>query len=577
MVDLLLSFRSVRPLFEGLAEDLVDDVEQTLDWVALPAGATLFEKGDAAAEAFIVASGQLGVLSGPQSGQRVIANIGPGQLIGESALISNAAREVTAVALQDSQLVRLPRPIVDLLTENSPHALRFLFRLLRAQLQSTSSPTPITKTPQALAIIPLGATPQLAGLLAWLSQLMQPVVGSAEAHEDLLRHRSATSGQPLLYIADDHHSAWARHCIRRADRVIFIADVRSAVTGHELIAFADEQHRDSTLVLVNPANASAPAQGTAWRPLFKDAHVLHVRAANTSDYARMLRLVSRTGMCLVLSGGGARAFSHIGVVKAFEEYGLPIDAVGGTSMGAIVAALVAQDVGAADIAEQMHRHFVMSNPISDYTVPLVSLVRGRKLSKIFKESFGNATIENLWRPYFCVSADLSSGVAVTHRHGPLWQALRSSTAIPGIIPPVLVNGQVLVDGGIVDNFPTSLMRSLQRGTVVGVEVSPETRITAADVALEDKSLLWLLLRGRRQVPSIGRILVRSATIGSRSQIATNRAAADVLIEPSVDGINMLSFKSFDRAVEAGYQAAIETLKTLRLPGPMWTPQSRAAA
>ena len=577
MVDLLLSFRSVRPLFEGVAADLIDEVELMLGWVAVRSGAALFERGDAAADAFVVTSGQFGVLSGPESDQRAIANIGPGQLIGDSALISNAAREVTAIALEDSQLVRLPRSIVDLLTENSPHALRFLFRLLRAKMQSTSSPTPVTKTPQALAIIPLGAPSQFSEMLAWLSQLTHPVVASAEAQEELLRHRSAASGRPLLYIADDHHSTWARHCIHRADRVIFVSDVRSAVAGHKIIAFADERHRDSTLVLVNPANASAPAEGTAWRPLFKDGHVLHVRAANASDYARMLRLVSRTGLCLVLSGGGARAFSHIGVIKAFEEYDLPIDAVGGTSMGAIVAALVAQDVPADTIVERMHCHFVKSNPISDYTVPLVSLVRGRKLSNTFRESFGSATIENLWRPYFCVSADLSRGVAVTHRHGLLWQALRSSTAIPGVIPPVLANGQVLVDGGIVDNFPTSLMRSLQRGTVVGVEVSPATRITAADVALEDKSLLWLLLHGRRQVPSIGRILVRSATIGSRSQIAMNRAAADVLIEPSVDGINMLSFKSFDRAVESGYRAAIETLKTLRLPSPLSMQRSRAAA
>jgi NTE family protein len=576
MVDLLLSFRSVMPLFEGVATDLINDIERMLDWVVIPSGATLFENGDAASDAFVVISGELGVLSGPQADQRVIAKCGAGELIGESALISNTARETTAVALRDSQLIRLPRSIIDLLAENSPQAVRFLFGLLRLQLQSTSSPSPMTRLSQTLALIPLGAA-RIAGMAGWLSHLTQPVVASDEAQENLLRNRSMASGRSLLYIADDPSSAWARHCIRRADRVIFVAQARSAVAGREIIAFAKDLHRDSTLVLVNPPNASAPGEGTAWRSLFNVDHVLHVREGNTSDYGRMLRLVSRKGLCLVLSGGGARAFSHIGVVKAFEEYGLPIDAVGGTSMGAIIAALIAQDVSADGILERMRRHFVSSNPLSDYTIPLVSMVRGRKLSKVFRESFGDAAVENLWLPFFCISADLAKGVAVAHRDGLLWQALRSSTAIPGIIPPVLVNGQVLVDGGIVDNFPTPLMRSLQRGTVVGVDVSPETSISSADVLLEDKSVLWLLLHGRRQVPSIDRILVRSATMGTRSQIATARAAADVLIQPNVEGVNMLSFKSLDRAVEAGYRAAVETIKSLEPPCDPAAPAWRAAA
>jgi NTE family protein len=173
-------------------------------------------------------------------------------------------------------------------------------------------------------------------------------------------------------------------------------------------------------------------------------------------------------------------------------------------------------------------------------------------------------VEDLWKTFFCVSADLITGDAVVHRSGPLWRALRASSAIPGLFPPVMDEGQMLVDGSIVDNMPTATMRSLNRGLVIGVDVSSVGTLAPCDVAIEQKSWLWLLMGGRSKMPSMAQILMSSGTIGSGSQRGSARAATDFLVEPCLDGVGVLSFSALDKAVEAGYNAMQAAIPKLRL-------------
>ena len=578
IVELLRRFPSVRSLVEGLDADFVRDLDASLEWFGVSAGTVLFEEGDPAPDAFILTSGQIGVFVGAEPIRKMIAKISAGQLVGEMALVSDAPRSATVVAMHDSDLVRLPRSTVELLLQRNPEATRFMLRLLTARLRSTSRAPVAAETIDSIAIVPLGPPiDNLGAALNWLSRQVNPITLSATEEEDQWRHTDPLDRRLFAYIADDHNSAWARHCIRQADRVIFLAHADIGVVGRDAIAFAAQLHRDMDLVLVNKADATLATGGTDWLPYFQGEHILHVRLGNEADYARVLRLVSRTGICLVFSGGGARGFAHLGVVKAFAESGIPIDAVGGTSIGALVAGGVALGLSPDGVAAGIRRAFVDTNPVRDFTLPFVSLARGRKASRLLREGYGEALIENLWKTFFCISANLATGKAVMHQSGRLWRALSASTAIPGIFPPQMENRQVLVDGGILDNFPTNAMRSLRRGQVIGVEVSSGTSITAADVAIEEKSLLWLLLRGRREVPSIVRILMCSGMVNSEAQTAASRAAADILIQPTLGGIDMLSFKAFDRAIEAGYRAALEAIPRLELPNQVEPLRARPAA
>jgi NTE family protein len=577
IIELLRRFPSVRALVEGLDEQQVRDVEASLEWFGVAAGTILFYEGDPAADAFVLTFGQLGIFVGPETTPKMVAKISAGQLVGEMALVSDAPRSATVVALHDSDLVRLPRSTVDLLLQSNPEATRFMLRLLTSRLRSTSRrPTPAEGI-EGIAIVPLGPVEHLAEALAWMARQVNPITFAAADEEDRWRHAAANDSRLFAYIADNHHSAWARHCIRQADRVIFVANADTGVVGRDAIAFARDLHRDADLVLVNRADSVLATGGTDWLNYFQGEHILHVRLGNEADYSRVLRLVSRSGICLVFSGGGARGFAHLGVLQALAEKGIPIDAVGGTSIGALVAGGVARGLSVDEVVAGIHHAFVENNPVHDFTLPFVSLSRGRKSNRLLHEGYGEALIENLWKTFFCVSANLATGSTVMHQSGLLWRALAASTAIPGIFPPVMEDRQVLVDGGIMDNFPTNSMRSLRRGQVIGVEVSSGTTISGADVEIPEKSLLWMALRGRRQVPSIVRILMCSGMVNSESQTAASRAATDVLIQPVLDGIDMMSFKAFDRAVEAGYRAALEAIPRLVVPAVVPLPSARSAA
>ena len=145
-------------------------------------------------------------------------------------------------------------------------------------------------------------------------------------------------------------------------------------------------------------------RGVAARWLDKQPAMAHHHVARASDIARVARLLTGRGVGIVLSGGGARGFAHIGIVKALREAGIRIDLVGGTSMGAILGAGVAQRWSIEELTERFRRAFVEAKPLRDYTLPLVSLVSGRRVTRMLRHAFGDLTIEDLPLDFFCVSS-----------------------------------------------------------------------------------------------------------------------------------------------------------------------------
>ncbi|HUN53140.1 MAG TPA: patatin-like phospholipase family protein, partial [Candidatus Sulfotelmatobacter sp.] len=318
------------------------------------------------------------------------------------------------------------------------------------------------------------------------------------------------------------------------------------------------------LVLLH--DSSKPRDTARW--LAQHAFTLHHHLRGAADMQRLARILTGRGVGLVFSGGGARGFAHLGVVKALREVGMPIDLVGGNSMGAIIGAGVAHDWDEPTLRTAFRRAFVETNPLSDYTVPLVSLVGGRKVSRLLREAFGDIAIEDLWLPYFCVTANLTRGVAAAHRGGPLWRWLRASVAIPGVLAPVFDGGDVHVDGGVINNLPVDFMRDIGRGLVIGVDVVSDHAFTAKSEGA-DLPPLWRLMlpRGGKEVPGILQILWRAGTVNSDAAAAALRNETDLLLQPSMESIDLLNWKAFDRAVELGYRHAMTKLETMPRPLP----------
>jgi NTE family protein len=224
------------------------------------------------------------------------------------------------------------------------------------------------------------------------------------------------------------------------------------------------------------------------------------------------------------------------------------------------------------IRARCREEFVDRNPLGDYTVPRISLVRGQRAEAMLRRSFGDATIEDLDRQYFCVACDLLTGELVVHRRGPLYEKVGTSMCLPGVFPPVSLDDRLLVDGGVLDNLPVEPMSAAAEGPVIATDVTAEFR--PPEAKLEDARKTRPRLRRRRLNTSYGRdaplprlkeTLVRSITIGSVDALGAARKKADILISPATGAIGLLDFGQIDRMVDAGRAATREALAAAKLP------------
>jgi NTE family protein len=317
----------------------------------------------------------------------------------------------------------------------------------------------------------------------------------------------------------------------------------------------------SELVLLHDGRIE---RGSAARWLAKHPGMPHHHVLGAPDIGRLARLLTGTAVGIVLSGGGARGAAHIGVVRALREAGVSIDLVGGTSMGAILGAGLAAGWSTEELLERFRRSFVDVNPLRDYTLPVVSLVSGRKVSALLRREFGDLGIEDLPLPFYCVSSNLTTGQSAVHRSGELWRWLRASVAIPGVLPPVMHRGEVLVDGGAMNNLPVDVMRELGRGPVVGVDVGADRAFTAESDDL-DVPPLWKVmawLRGGRRRPNIFQILWRAGMVNSTATTAAHREKTDLLLQPPLEQVDMLNWKAFAHAIAVGHEHAAQRLAAL---------------
>lgn len=571
--------------FEGLISTADGEglraIGALLDWFGMPAGTVLFEEGEHGEDAYILLQGRLGVFLTSGTAQEPLAQIEPGEFIGEMSLISGEPRSATVVALRDSELVRIPRPAFEAILGSIPQMASLIMRQMASRLRRTSRARVLAQHIDSIALVfltrattlsTLKVAENLAHALAALGrrvELRLPGLRTEPLRLEPSGDRASAAAQPLiLYFAGEDFDSWARRSIRQSDRVVFAAEVvasqETSAAGHPSVAYAAELRRAADLVLIHDASRAQASGATPWLDLFPPQHIINIRRESAADLGRVARMVLRCALGVVFSGGGARGYAHAGVVRALYEAGVPIDLAGGTSFGAIIAAAAALDMPIDEIERGLRRNFVERNPFADYTLPIVALSRGRRMNRLLQENFGETRIENLWKGYYCISANLSTGNAMVHRTGLLRSAIRATCAVPGIVPPAVLNGEILVDGGILDNFPTSTMAAQLRGPVIGINISTAGALHAnLQGDIEEKSLFWLLARDKQEFPSMLKLLARSGTVNGIGHSEASRRAADILIEPDVRSIDMLAWRSYQPAVEAGYRAGVAAVAAIK--------------
>lgn len=588
----LSSALRVSKLFGDLEEAALRDLESELELVWIQGGQTLFRQGDPGDALYLVVTGKMRVLNEDAGDAQALAEIGRGGAVGEMALIDGQPRSATVVAARDSQLAKLSKSGFERLASGRQALLMILVRKLVSRArESAAGAKPHPPAVNAITVASLGPlkSASLDGfanrLSAAFSQIGRTVrvdgaaldiyagkpgisqAGDSEAGNarvlDLLS-KLETSHRYVIYQADAYASSWTSRCLRHSDQLVLIAEADSALGDLNPFSLLPAHARPNVSLVLLHANSFRRPSGTA--RLIQQVQAAgirllqhyHIRLDREEDFARLARSLTGNAYGLVLGGGGARGLAHAGVIHALEEAGVPIDLTGGASMGAYLAAGVAIGQTHAETLDIFLKNLVAVE--KDKTIPIVSFLSGENTARILLDQIGSMDIEDLWLPFYCVSANLTRARIETHRNGPLAKSLLASSRIPGIFPPIVSDGDLLVDGGIIDNVPVDIMRVWHPcGYVIASDVSPEVDMSGIpDYGLTVSGWRalrnWLKPASRKEpLPSIPAVLLRTVEFGGAAYKALHAELADLYLRPPVGGFKIAEHQRGAEMAEIAYR------------------------
>lgn len=563
LADLLRHYPDLDATFLG-------EAGSAFERISVSGGETLVRQGEPSDAIYVLLNGRLVASITDAAGAPVrLGEIARGELIGEMTVLTGGQRSATVTALRDSRLLRMSNAAFERFMQRHPAVMRRFIEVLmhRLTLPRTGSGERLS----TVALVPgdpsgmpdafrsgleaaLAAGTRVLSLDAVTAQARFPgrfddaSDASIAAFLNDLEHANGM----LLYRCDPTLTRWTRLALRQADRILVVGTGAPATEAgrHAADRPDGDALRGCELVLLHPPGVAAP-KGTA-TPLasgrYRRHH--HVATGDPSAPERLARHLLGRSLGLALGGGGARAFMEIGVLRALEAARIPVDVVGGTSMGAVIGALVAHGADAAGCQAAM-REVARRKPFSGLAIPRVALLSGRRLHKVMQFLFDDRRIEDLRLRYFCVSCNLTRGTVDAHEDGPLARWVAASNAIPGIIPPIVDGGDLHVDGGLLNNVPADLMARRNAGPVIAVNVSNTDGFLATAPGRADR------------MPGIGRILVRAMLLAASNHAVAMRQHAALHLAPATSA-DVNDWHRLDELVETGYRHAMQTLET-------WTP------
>lgn len=578
--------------FSGLDDVSLERLAESATTEVVEAGHVLMAEGDIASDAYIVITGRLEVRASDTAGnQSVVGELGPGDVVGEMALLTGAPRSATVRALRDALLIRLARADCLRVVRDDPRVLIDLARTLVTRLDRSIHERRPVRARSVICIIPAGEGGDHLRFVDEFSAALRSgisvgvvgrddvsdLVGDAKPLDALMSflQRAESSHDLTVLVGDEHGDAWTTLCARQADVVLLVGTASGLAAWNDAErALEDLRSEDvnlrSHLVIVHDG-----APPTHTRRLLEmrsvDRHH-HVRIDNQADLARVARIVTGTSVGLVLSGGGARGFAHLGAIRALTEAGVPIDHIGGTSIGASVGAAYAMGWDWDTMVANEKYVTVGQGKLVDLTLPVLALGRGGRLTSGIRKVFGASEMADLWFDFFCVSTDLTVGESRVHTTGPVWQAVRASVGIPGIFPPLRADdGHVLVDGSVLDNLPVDTMRAIcTPATVIAVDLRGSAALQASDLPDDGVVSGWKVgasrLRPGRRAPELPGII---ELISAASSVAGRHESnhADRLLSPPVQSYGVLDFAANERIIDVGYRHVRDALETWEtLPG-----------
>jgi len=541
-----------------------------------------------------VVTGRLQLTAINDGAQTLDVSVGRGDIVGELGIIEQAPRSAAATATRDSTLARLSEEAFETLTGRYPKLMLQVFRKILTRVMRPNLSAPEAGM-IAVAVLSPNADVDMVRSISREIESHGPTLfldreqvsrffnrrgvvdadaGTAEqARHDELLHEADVTHRWVVLETDPTLTTWSRRALRSADRVVLVTSPFPDEREHELIrAFTEAvdtvTDRELWMVQTNQVFINRPTANKAVIATMHPDRILQHHRGLPSSTARLGRLASGTATGVALSGGGGRSFAQIGALRALAEAGHNLDVVTGTSMGSVVASMFALVADPKNLTEHIEEGFRGTNVI-DYTLPLVSLTSGKGLTEAIIATVGPILIEELTLPFCCLSTNLTTAQLVEHRRGSVADALRASVSLPGVFPPVVVNGELLVDGGVMENLPVGpLVRDSGVGTVLAVDVAPPngpgSSLAYGSGVSGGQALRHQVSRNRASYPGIANTVMSSMLRSSA------RARNDALADDNVDmylsvnlrGVKLLDFDAISEIAERGYRATVERLESM---------------
>ncbi|KAJ5640204.1 Lysophospholipase nte1 [Penicillium longicatenatum] len=300
------------------------------------------------------------------------------------------------------------------------------------------------------------------------------------------------------------------------------------------------------------------------------------------DFHRLARRLCGKSVGLVLGGGGARGIAQVGVIKALEEAGIPIDIIGGTSIGSFIGALYARD---ADVVPMYGRAKKFSGRMGsmwrfalDLTYPTVSYTTGHEFNRGIFKTFGDSQIEDFWLEFYCNTTNISRSRAEYHSSGYVWRYVRASMSLAGLLPPICDEGSMLLDGGYIDNLTVAHMKSLGADVIFAVDVGSLDDNTPQGYG-DSLSGFWSMFNrwnpfsSLPNPPTLSEIQARLAYVSSIDNLERAKSLSGCLyMRPPIDPYGTLDFGKFDEIYQVGYAYGKEFLDRLKNEGSLPIPE-----
>jgi NTE family protein len=527
----------------------------------LSRGDTLFEQGQASEHFYLLLQGQLkGQRVRPDGFQDLSLSFFPGEMIGELGFFDHAPRTLTISARRDCVLLEIDHTALKQFGEFSRSVYHHLIRMLVSRFKRELGYSGPSKQHQFI-LFQSFVRPE-----GFSAQAIEDFQSAMSRHCELRRWKQLSDVTPhssvsnkdwvVEMIETEPIEALDDRLIEELDCLVVMLcastlnDSRSCELLRAQLKCAEDD-LPVWFVLVHEAAWVEQSVVERIRSNFGSGFkLLHVRRGHYSDNARVARHILGLTLGLVLGGGGARGFAHAGFFQALEEAGVVVDSVGGTSMGALVGALISSGRSAAEVSKALSTSFKRGLPfkLKDYWIPKHGFVKSKAVDEVYQNAFGDLLIEDQPIPFFAISCNLTTGNQFLFEQGPLWKAVRASTSIPVFFEPFMAGRQVMVDGALVNNVPVDCMRA--RGA---------RKILTVDVGLEEDITAHMVDESNIQMPTMMKSLMRVIELGGIEKSRQAKVISDLYVQPAIEKIGLMEFERREEIVALGYEAGCKAI------------------